>query len=73
MRLDLGGIAMGYAVDEAMKLLRSGSITRALVDASGDIAVGDPPPGKPGWTIGIVPLSADGTPSRGRSCWPTPP
>ena len=64
MRIDLGGIAMGYAVDETMKLLRGRSITRALVDASGDIAVGDPPPGKPGWTIGVVPLSAEGTPSR---------
>ena len=39
-------------------------ITRALVDASGDIGVGDPPPGKDGWTIGAVPLSADGTPTR---------
>ncbi len=59
MRLDLGGIAMGYAVDETLKLLRDRGITRALVDASGDIGVGDPPPGKPGWTIGVEPLSAD--------------
>jgi thiamine biosynthesis lipoprotein len=64
MRLDLGGIAMGYAVDELLKLLRALGITRALVDASGDIGVSDPPPGKQGWTIGVVPLSADGTPSR---------
>jgi thiamine biosynthesis lipoprotein len=64
MRLDLGGIAMGYAVDEALKVLRERGISRALVDASGDIAVGDPPPGKPGWTIDVMPLSADGTPAR---------
>ena len=64
MRLDLGGIAMGYAVDEAMLVLRRLGITRALIDASGDILVSDPPPGKKGWTIGVVPLSADGTPSR---------
>ncbi len=64
MRLDLGGIAMGYAVDEALKVLRDRGITRALVDASGDIGVSDPPPGKDGWTIGVVPLSAAGTPSR---------
>lgn len=63
MRLDLGGIAMGYAVDEALAVLGQRGITRALVDASGDIAVGDPPPGKSGWTIGVVPLAADGTPS----------
>lgn len=64
MRLDLGGIAMGYAVDETLKLLRERGISRALVDASGDIAVGDPPPGKPGWTIDVMPLSTDGTPAR---------
>jgi len=64
MRLDLGGIAMGYAVDETLKLLRERGITRALVDASGDIGVGDPPPGKAGWRIGVMPLSAEGTPSR---------
>ncbi len=64
MRLDLGGIAMGYAVDEAMNVLRELGIERALIDASGDILVSDPPPGKAGWTIGVVPLAADGTPSR---------
>jgi FAD:protein FMN transferase len=64
MRLDLGGIAMGYAVDEVLRLLRARGITRALVDASGDIGVGDPPPGKSGWLIGVMPLSLEGTPSR---------
>jgi thiamine biosynthesis lipoprotein len=64
MRLDLGGIAMGYVVDETIKLLRTGGTTRALVDASGDIAVSEPPPGRPGWEVEAVPLSADGTPSR---------
>jgi thiamine biosynthesis lipoprotein len=39
-------------------------VTRVLVDASGDIAVGEPPPGKSGWTIGVVPLSEEGTPTR---------
>jgi thiamine biosynthesis lipoprotein len=64
MRLDLGGIAMGYAVDEALEVLRARGITRALVDASGDIGVGDPPPGQAGWTIDVAPLSADGPPAR---------
>jgi thiamine biosynthesis lipoprotein len=64
MRLDLGGIGIGYAVDEALKVLRSRSIIRALVDASGDIGAGDPPPGKTGWTVEVVPLSSDDTPSR---------
>src|SRR6185437_3752892 len=65
MRLDLGGIAMGYAVDEAMRVLREMGITRALLNASGDILAGDPPPGATGWKIGIAPLaSKDGPPSR---------
>jgi thiamine biosynthesis lipoprotein len=64
MRLDLGGIAMGYAVDETLKRLRELGITRALVDASGDIGVGDPPPGRAGWTIAVVPLSHEGTPTK---------
>jgi thiamine biosynthesis lipoprotein len=64
MRLDLGGIAIGYAVDEAMKVLRERGITRALIDASGDILASDPPPGKSGWTVSVIPLSEDGTPTR---------
>jgi thiamine biosynthesis lipoprotein len=64
MRLDLGGIGMGYAVDEALKLLHQRGISRALVDASGDIGVGDPPPGKTGWTIDVAPLSPKGTGGR---------
>jgi len=64
MRLDFGGIAKGYAVDEALKLLDEHGITRALVDAGGDMALGDPPPDAPGWRIGVAPLEADGPPSR---------
>lgn len=51
MRIDLGGIAVGYAVDEALGLLRERGLRQALVDGSGDIAVGDPPPGAEGWRI----------------------
>ena len=39
MRLDLGGIAKGYAADEALKTLRSLGIKHALVDGSGDMAM----------------------------------
>jgi len=54
MRLDLGGIGKGYAADEALKILNGRGINRALVAASGDIAIGDPPPGEPGWKIGMT-------------------
>ena len=64
MRLDLGGIAKGYAADEALAVLRLHGISRALIDGSGDIVVGDPPPGQHGWRIGIAPLKPNGPPSR---------
>jgi FAD:protein FMN transferase len=54
MRLDLGGIGKGYAADAAMQILKGRGLTCALVAASGDIAAGDPPPGHPGWKVGIA-------------------
>ncbi len=56
MLFDLGGIAKGYAADAALEILREGGFPRSLVAASGDIVAGDPPPGKPGWKIGIETL-----------------
>lgn len=53
MRLDLGGIAKGYASDEALRVLRERGIRSALCAASGDIALGDSPPGEKGWKIQI--------------------
>jgi len=64
MLLDLGGIAKGYASDAALAVLRQQGITRALVAGGGDIAVGDPPPGKEGWRIGIAPLESPSSPPR---------
>jgi thiamine biosynthesis lipoprotein len=53
MQLDLGGIAKGYAADEAMRVLESNGIARALVAAGGDIVASGPPPGERGWTVAI--------------------
>ena len=53
MRLDAGGIAKGYAADEALKVLKGMGVDRALVAASGDIAIGRPPPGQVGWKVGV--------------------
>jgi thiamine biosynthesis lipoprotein len=53
MQLDVGGIAKGYAADEALAALKQLGIRRALVAASGDLAFGDPPPGQGGWKIGV--------------------
>lgn len=64
MRLDLGGIGQGVAADEALAVLRKMGLPCAMVDASGDIALGDPPPGEKGWRIGIAPLAPKDPPSR---------
>jgi thiamine biosynthesis lipoprotein len=56
MRLDLGGIAKGYAMDEALAVLGRLGVHQAMVAAGGDVRFGTPPPGKPGWRIGITPL-----------------
>jgi FAD:protein FMN transferase len=63
MRLDVGGIAKGYAVDEALIALGRLGIDRAIVNASGDIAASGPPPGKSGWKVGIAPLEPEAPPS----------
>lgn len=54
MRLDLGGIAKGFAADEALETLRRQGIDHALIEMGGDIVVGDPPPGQNGWRIRIA-------------------
>lgn len=62
MRLDLGAIAKGFACDEARAILKKRGLPRALVGGGGDLAVGDPPPGQPGWRIEVAPLDAPGAP-----------
>ena len=61
MQLDLGAIAKGYAADEALSVLRARGIRSALVAASGDLAIGDAPPGKPGWRVGVDSVDTPGS------------
>ena len=54
MRIDLGGIAKGYAIDKAIDKLKELNMQGALVDAGGDIrCFGTPPQGKDRWKIGL--------------------
>jgi thiamine biosynthesis lipoprotein len=54
MQLDAGGIAKGFAADEALAVLSQAGIKSALVALSGDIAMSDAPPGKSGWKIRVL-------------------
>ncbi|MBN8246417.1 MAG: FAD:protein FMN transferase [Verrucomicrobia bacterium] len=53
MRLDLGGIAKGYALDEAARVLKDRGVRRFLISGGGDMVAGDPPPGTVGWRIEV--------------------
>ena len=59
-RLDLGGIAKGWAAGKAVERLRK--FSPALVDAGGDIAISGPRADGSPWPIGIAdPFQADGS------------
>lgn len=51
MRLDLGGIAKGFILDEARDAMAEAGVTRVLLEAGGDIVAGSAPPGERGWRI----------------------
>jgi len=54
MKITLGGIAKGYAADEAIKVLGELGIEHALVNAGGDIsALGSKPDGS-GWIVELA-------------------
>lgn len=53
MRLDMGGIAKGYAVDQVYQLLKNDGVSIALVDGGGDIFAGNPPPNQDGWKVTV--------------------
>ncbi len=54
MKLDLGGIAKGYAIDKAIEAMQGCGAVGGLVDIGGDIrCFGAPPQGKDCWLIGL--------------------
>ena len=52
MRIDLGGIAKGYAVDRSIEMLRELGIEHAMVNAGGDTRLLGDRRGKP-WIVGV--------------------
>ncbi|MFA5239974.1 MAG: FAD:protein FMN transferase [Phycisphaerae bacterium] len=54
MRVDLGGIAKGYAVDKAVEAMKKGGALGGMVDIGGDIrCFGSPPAGEEMWRVGL--------------------
>jgi FAD:protein FMN transferase len=59
VRIDLGGIAKGHAVDRAIALLEARGVTNALVTAGGDTRLLGDRRGQP-WMVGIRDPRAEG-------------
>lgn len=55
LRVDLGAIGKGYAVDRAGEILQSSGIRNALIDSGGSsiLAMGSPP-GQTGWLVHLA-------------------
>ena len=54
MLLDLGGLGKGYVAHAALSVIQSRGFKSAMVNAGGKIAIGEAPPGRKGWRIGIT-------------------
>ncbi len=66
MRLDLGGIAKGYAVDKAVEAMRREGAIGGMVCASGDIRCFGKPADKDTWQVGLQnPVAANPPDSNG--------
>jgi len=66
MRLDLGGIAKGYAVDKAIEVMQKVGAIGGMVDIGGDIrCFGKPARGKKRWLIGLQ------DPNKPEEPWPS--
>lgn len=54
MRIDLGGIGKGYAVDQMVKIVQEAHVTAALINFGGSSIYGlGSPPGQEGWEIWV--------------------
>jgi len=61
MKIDLGGIAKGYAIDLAVRALQEAGAAAGLVDIGGDICVFGAPVGRPRWRVQVRPVEGGPT------------
>lgn len=54
MQLDLGSLGKGYVAQAAFNVLAAAGFNSAMVNAGGKIVIGEAPPGRNGWLIGIT-------------------
>ena len=78
IRIDLGGIAKGFAVDQAIEVLKASSMASGMVNAGGDLAVfgeevtevGVRDPANPARLLALVKLRNEAFASSGRAVDP---
>ena len=59
-KLDFGGIAVGYAIDRAVSVLKVQGIENAIINHSGDMFAIGTPPDEDAWEVGITdPMHTD--------------
>ncbi len=61
MDLDFGGIAKGFILDSARTVLRHLGFASVMLDAGGDVVLGDAPPGESGWRVAVSTPRGDST------------
>lgn len=59
LRLDLGGIAKGWILDRARDTLRARGYRAVLLEAGGDVVLGEGPPGTSGWRVAVSTSAGD--------------
>ena len=53
MSFDLGGIAKGHAADLMLAIMKENGLPRTSITAGGEVRLGDPPPNRSGWNVGL--------------------
>lgn len=53
VKIDLGGIAKGFIVDEGIKVLKNAGVSNAIINAGGDMYCMGAGSDKSGWRVGI--------------------
>ncbi len=64
IRLDFGAIGKGYIVDKIFELLKERGLDRCLVNISGNMRIGLPPPDRDSWQVAVSPIEGGGEPLR---------
>jgi thiamine biosynthesis lipoprotein len=58
-RLDFGGIAKGWILQQALEAMGTKGVSVAMIEAGGDLVAGDAPSGTTGWRVNVRTATRD--------------